>query len=48
MGTDDEILCIANVTDQQVELPTVSGVDVLTDQTHQGLTLPAYGYAWIR
>jgi len=48
MGTDDDILCIANVTDELVDLPTVSGVDVLTDRSHQGLTLPAYGYAWIR
>ncbi|MHB1473627.1 MAG: alpha-amylase family glycosyl hydrolase [Dermatophilaceae bacterium] len=48
MGTEDDILCIANVAGQQIELPTVSGVDVLTGHTHQGLTLPAYGYAWIR
>jgi len=48
MGTDDEILCITNVTDEPIDLPTVSGVDILTDQTRQGLTLPAYGYAWIR
>jgi len=48
MDTDDEILCIANVTDQPVELPTVSGVDALTGQTHLGLTLSPYGYAWIQ
>ena len=48
MGTEDDILCVTNVTDELVDLPTVSGVDVLTDQDHQGLTLPAYGYAWIR
>jgi sucrose phosphorylase len=47
-GTEDEILCVANVTDQVVELPAVSGVDVLSNQTRHGLTLPAYGYAWIR
>lgn len=47
-GTDDEILCLANVTNQQIELPTVRGVDVLTGQSHQGLTLGAYGYAWVR
>jgi sucrose phosphorylase len=48
MGTHDEILCVANVTSHDVELPTVSGVDVLTSRTHRGLTLPAYGYAWIQ
>lgn len=48
MGTEDDILCISNVTDELVNLPTVSGVDILTDQSHQGLALPAYGYAWIR
>jgi len=48
MGTEDEILCISNVTDELVDLPTVSGVDILTGQSHQGLALPAYGYAWIR
>ncbi len=48
MGTEDDILCISNVTDELVDLPTVSGVDILTDQSHQGLALPAYGYAWIR
>jgi glycosidase len=47
-GTDDEVLCIANVTDQQVELPTISGVDILTGRVYQGLALPAYGYAWIQ
>lgn len=47
-GTGDEVLCIANVTDQQVELPTISGVDILTGQAHRGLSLPAYGYAWIQ
>lgn len=48
MGTEDDILCITNVTDELVALPSVSGVDILTDQTHQELALPAYGYSWIR
>jgi glycosidase len=48
VGTAAGILCITNVTAELVDLPTVSGVDVLTDQTHQGLSLPGYGYAWIR
>jgi len=48
VDTPDETLCVANVTDELVELPAVSGVDVLSGRTHQGLTLPAYGYAWIQ
>lgn len=47
MGTDDEILCITNVTDQEVELATVSGLDVLSGRNRLGLSLPAYGYEWI-
>lgn len=47
MGTEDELLCVTNVSDQEVSLPEVSGTDVLTGQTHDRLTLPPYGYAWM-
>jgi len=46
-GTADDVLCLANVSDETVELPQVSGVDVLTNQKHAPVTLPPYGYAWI-
>ena len=47
-GTADEVVCAANVTDVPVTLPDLTGVDVLTGQDARPLTLPAYGYAWLR
>ena len=47
-GTEEELICVTNVTDQHLTLAQVSGTDVVTGQQHAPLTLPAYGYAWIR
>jgi sucrose phosphorylase len=47
-GTADELVCVTNVTAEAVTLPTVRGVDVVTGQQARPLTLPGYGYAWVR
>jgi sucrose phosphorylase len=47
-GTPEELVCATNVTGQPVTLPRVSGVDVLSGLECLPLTLPAYGYAWVR
>lgn len=46
VGTDDELLCIANLTTQDVTLP-VGGLDALTGTVHDRLTLSSYGVAWL-
>ncbi|MET0915985.1 MAG: alpha-amylase family glycosyl hydrolase [Jiangellaceae bacterium] len=43
-----ELLCVTNVTDQTVTLPTVSGIDVVTSDEVAPLTLGPWGYAWVR
>ena len=47
-GTDDELICVTNVTGETVTLPAVVGVDVLRDREVSPLTLGPWGYAWIR
>ena len=47
-GTDDELLCLTNVTADTVALAGVTGVDVLTGDRCEPLTLPPWGYAWVR
>jgi sucrose phosphorylase len=47
-GTTDEIVCVTNVTGEPVELPGISGTDVITGKEHWPLRLPAFGYAWVR
>jgi len=46
-GTDDELLCITNVTAQPVPVD-VRGVDVITGTPVDRLVLPSWGYAWVR
>jgi glycosidase len=46
-GTPDELVCVTNVTDQPVEIASVSGTDVITGREVRPLRLPAYGYAWV-
>lgn len=48
MGTEDEVLCLVNVTDREIALPTVSGTDLLSGTAHDGLVLPGYGYVWLQ
>ena len=43
-----ELLCVTNVTDQTVTLPTVRGIDVVTSDEVAPLTLGPWGYAWVR
>ena len=47
-GTADELVCVTNVTGETVTLPSVVGVDVLTDDEVAPLTLAPWGYAWVR
>ena len=47
-GTHDELLCVTNVTGETITLPTVVGVDVLTDDEVAPLVLGPWGYAWVR
>jgi len=46
-GTEDELVCVTNVTAETVIVPEVEGVDVLTGQPCRPLRLAAYGYAWV-
>ncbi|MGL5849606.1 MAG: alpha-amylase, partial [Phycicoccus sp.] len=46
-GSSDEILSVTNVSGRAVALD-VAGHDVLTGRAVRGLTLPPYGFAWLR
>lgn len=46
-GTDDEIVAVVNVSDETVVLGTLRGVDLLSGERHDGLTLPPFGYVWL-
>jgi len=46
-GTGDELLCVTNVSADEVTLP-VRGVDVLTGERVGPLVLAPWGYAWVR
>lgn len=47
-GTPDELVAAVNVSDQPVELPSLSGRDVITGRDVSGLTLEPFGFAWLR
>jgi sucrose phosphorylase len=47
-GTEAELLCVTNVTGDQVILREVAGVDVLTDRKVSPLTLGPWDSAWVR
>ncbi len=48
-GTAGELLCVTNVTDADVTLSTVYGIDVLTGTAAAPLRLGRpYGFAWVR
>ena len=47
-GSPDELLCVTNVTGGSVELPQVSGYDVVTEGWVDDLVLPPWGFAWLR
>jgi sucrose phosphorylase len=47
-GTPDELVCVTNVTAETLTLPTVRGLDVLTDRVANPLVLGPWGYAWVR
>jgi glucosylglycerate phosphorylase len=47
-GTAGELLCVTNVTDADVTLSTVYGIDVLTGTAAAPLRLGPYGFAWVR
>jgi glycosidase len=46
-GTHDELVCLTNVTGEEVPLP-VRGTDVLTGHRADPLVLGPWGYAWVR
>ncbi|MGW9159335.1 alpha-amylase family glycosyl hydrolase [Microbacterium sp. NPDC055665] len=46
-GTADEVLAIVNVSSEAVELPSLSGRDLLTGTWHDRLVLAPFGYAWL-
>ncbi|MGF9755741.1 alpha-amylase family glycosyl hydrolase [Microvirga sp. 0TCS3.31] len=47
-GSDDELICVTNVTGETVTLPSVVGVDVVHDREVSPLTLGPWEYAWVR
>ncbi|WP_210505444.1 alpha-amylase family glycosyl hydrolase [Naasia sp. SYSU D00057] len=47
-GTPHELVAAVNVSAEEVHLPALGGVDVLTGTRHEGgLRLPPHGYAWL-
>ncbi len=46
-GTASEITAVVNVSDEDVDLPTLSGTDAVTGSVHRGVKLGPYGYAWL-
>ena len=47
VGGDDEVLCVVNVSGDEVTLPGVAGRDLLTDTRWAPLVLPPWGTAWL-
>jgi sucrose phosphorylase len=47
-GTADELRCITNVSGDEVSLPGVLGLDVLTDTRVEPLVLGPWQSAWVR
>ncbi|MHC2998555.1 alpha-amylase family glycosyl hydrolase [Microbacterium sp. HJ5] len=47
-GTADAVIAAVNVSGETVSLPGLSGIDAITGDRHDGLTLPPFGYAWLR
>jgi sucrose phosphorylase len=48
LGGADEVLCLTNVTGEQVQLPSVVGVDLLSKRRCDPLVLGPWGVAWMR
>nr|WP_201470612.1 sugar phosphorylase [Microbacterium hydrocarbonoxydans] len=46
-GTPDEVTAVVNVSDSTVDLPSLSGTDLLTDARHEGLRIAPFGYVWL-
>ncbi|AKV86948.1 alpha-amylase [Microbacterium sp. CGR1] len=46
-GTPDEVTAVVNVSDATVDLPSVSGTDLLTGTRHERLRIPPFGYVWL-
>ncbi|MDZ5663607.1 alpha-amylase family glycosyl hydrolase [Nocardioides sp. S-58] len=46
-GTADELVCVTNVTGEEITLP-LSGTDVVTGEHADPLVVGAWGYAWLR
>jgi glycosidase len=47
-GEGQTLVCATNVTGQTVRVPTVTGVDVLSGERVEPLTLGPYGFAWVQ
>ncbi|MGN8554168.1 UNVERIFIED_CONTAM: alpha-amylase family glycosyl hydrolase [Microbacterium sp. SLM126] len=47
-GTPEEVVAVINVSDEIVELPALSGRDVLSGREVTALRLEPFGFAWLR
>ena len=47
-GTDEELVCVTNVTAETVTLDRLRGLDLVTGTTVSPLVLGPYAYAWVR
>lgn len=47
-GTPDEVVAAINVSDEAVELPALSGTDVLSGREVERVVLEPFGFAWVR
>jgi glycosidase len=46
-GTADEVLAVVNVSTEPVDLPMLTGRDLLTGASHDGLALAPFSYVWL-
>lgn len=46
-GTADEVTAVVNVSASTVDLPSLSGTDLLTGAHHEGLRIEPFGYVWL-
>ncbi|MDQ0727668.1 sugar phosphorylase [Microbacterium sp. W4I20] len=46
-GSAHEVVAAVNVSDEAVELASLSGTDLLTGARHDGLVLAPFGYVWL-
>lgn len=47
-GSANEVVSAINVSDEEVKLSSLAGVDVFTGRHVDGITLAPFGFAWVR